>query len=115
MKQNSPCATGSSEPEPTGEDTLEPSRRRLVRRRSLLHVVGAAATTVSATAFLAAASPESERDDRPLTRGDAAILRLAASIELIEADLWQQYNELGGAVDQNDNPNPGNPAYLAAL
>jgi len=29
--------------------------------------------------------------------------------------LWQQYNELGGAVDHNDQPNPGNPAYLAAL
>jgi hypothetical protein len=30
------------------------------------------------------------------TRGDIAILRLLAAAELIEADLWQQYAELGG-------------------
>ena len=31
-----------------------------------------------------------------------------AAAELIEHDLWQQYNELGGV-------NGGNPAYMAAL
>src|ERR1700751_5458584 len=31
-----------------------------------------------------------------LTPGDVAILRLLAAAELIEADLWKQYNELGG-------------------
>jgi hypothetical protein len=31
-----------------------------------------------------------------LTKGDVAILRLLAAAEIIEADLWQQYNELGG-------------------
>src|ERR1700742_1286718 len=31
-----------------------------------------------------------------LTRGDAAILKFLAAAELIEADLWQQYAELGG-------------------
>ena len=36
-----------------------------------------------------------------------ALLRLAAAIELIEADLWQQYNELGGAVDQTTTLTPG--------
>jgi len=54
-------------------------------------------------------------NNKRLSKGDAAILRLAAAIEFIEADLWQQYNELGGQVDHNDNPNPGNPAYIAAL
>ena len=43
-----------------------------------------------------------------LTKGDAAILRFLAAAELIEADLWQQYDELGGV-------NGGNPAYQAAL
>jgi hypothetical protein len=32
----------------------------------------------------------------PLTSGDTAILRFVAAAELIEADLWQQYAELGG-------------------
>ena len=35
-------------------------------------------------------------------------MRFAAAAELIEADLWQQYNELGGVQG-------GNPAYIAAL
>src|ERR1700689_5285056 len=43
-----------------------------------------------------------------LTRGDTAILRFLAAAELIEADLWQQYDEIGGV-------NGGNPAYQAAL
>jgi hypothetical protein len=32
-----------------------------------------------------------------LTKGDVVILRLLAAAELIEADLWEQYAELGGA------------------
>jgi hypothetical protein len=43
-----------------------------------------------------------------VTSGDIAILRFLAAAELIETDLWQQYNELGGV-------NGGNPAYIAAL
>jgi hypothetical protein len=50
-----------------------------------------------------------------LRKGEAALLQLAPAIEQIEADLWQQYNKLGGAVDHNDQPNPGNPTYIAAL
>jgi len=97
--------------------TLERSWGRVVRRRAFLHGLGAAAAgALPATALFATeAGRDRDRDDRPLTRGDVAILRLAAAIELIEADLWQQYNELGGAVDHNDNPNAGNPSYIAAL
>ncbi len=47
-------------------------------------------------------------DESMLTEGDVAILRFLAAAELIESDLWQQYNELGGAAG-------GNPAYMAAL
>lgn len=31
-----------------------------------------------------------------VTRGDAAILRFLAAAEIIESDLWLQYNELSG-------------------
>ena len=34
-----------------------------------------------------------------LTQGDVAILRFLAAAEIIETDLWQQYNELGGIQD----------------
>jgi Ferritin-like domain len=85
---------------------------RVKNRRSFLYGLGAAAATLPAATALA---KDSDSDNKPLNKGDVAILRLAAAIELIEADLWQQYNELGGAVDHNDNPNPGNPSYTAAL
>jgi hypothetical protein len=38
-----------------------------------------------------------------LNRGDVAILRFLAAAELIEADLWQQYAELGGVTDGTQN------------
>ena len=50
-----------------------------------------------------------------LTRGDADILRFLAAAELIEADLWQQYNELGGIQDPEVPGGTGNPAYTAAI
>ena len=52
-----------------------------------------------------------------LTPGDAALLRFAAAAEILESDLWVQYNELGGVQD-NEFPGgggSGNPTYTAAL
>jgi ferritin-like protein len=93
------------------EENLDSSWGRLVRRRKFLQglgTIGVAGAALPATALFA-------EDGKGLTKGDAALLQLALIIEQIEADLWQQYNELGGAVDRNDQPNPGNPAYIAAL
>jgi len=91
---------------PSGE--IAAKWQSVIRRRSFLQGLGIAGAALPAGQLFGA-------DNKKLTRGDAALLRLAAAIELIEADLWQQYNELGGAVDANNNPNPGNPAYIAAL
>jgi hypothetical protein len=41
-----------------------------------------------------------------LSKGDVAILRLLAAAEIIEADLWQQYNELGGIGATNSISQP---------
>jgi hypothetical protein len=90
-------------------DEVQANWQRVVRRRSFLRGVGVAGAAALPTGKLFA------QQDNRLSQGDAALLRLAAAIEFIEADLWQQYNELGGQVDHNDNPNPGNPAYIAAL
>src|SRR5215472_2550403 len=83
---------------------------KVVGRRSFLHGVGGVAA-------VGAAMPAKPlfADSSKLSKGDAALLQFAAAAEFIEADLWQQYNELGGAVDHNDKANPGNPAYVAAL
>ena len=50
-----------------------------------------------------------------LTKGDAAILRFLAALEILEADLWQQYNELGGIQDREVPGGSGNKAYTEAL
>lgn len=51
-----------------------------------------------------------------LTKSDADLLRFAAWAEIVESDLWTQYNELGGATKPNDGaPNVGNPPYKLAL
>jgi Ferritin-like domain len=90
----------------SGEDELEARWRRVVGRRSFLKGVGlAGAAAVPAAALFAS---EASAASREITEGDIAILRLLAAIELIEADLWEQYNELGGV-------NGGNSAYMAAL
>lgn len=50
-----------------------------------------------------------------LTRGDADILRFLAAAEIIETDLWQQYNELAGIQDTEVPGGSGNPAYAEAV
>ena len=51
----------------------------------------------------------------PLTAGDEAILRFLSAAEILETDLWQQYNELGGIPDREVPGGRGNKAYTAAL
>src|ERR1700726_1759184 len=113
-EENSPSAVVSetNSPEASHSSTEENVQRHwqgVVKRRSFLKGLGIAGATLSAGAILgtkssAQATPSSSK----LSQGDAALLRFAAAAELIEADLWQQYNELGGV-------NGGNPAYMAAL
>jgi hypothetical protein len=58
-------------------------------------------------------SPRSARASGGLTTGDAALLRFPAALELLEADFWIQYNELGGIQDSEVPGGTGNPAYTA--
>ena len=50
-----------------------------------------------------------------LSQGDAALLRFPAALELLEADFWIQYNELGGTQDDEVSGGSGNELYTAAL
>lgn len=91
------------------------NRRKFVK--SGLTAAGGAALGAGLLAhsspLLADEGPE-ERNGR-LTRGDAAILRFLAAAEILETDLWQQYNELAGIQDSEVPGGSGNPAYTAAL
>jgi hypothetical protein len=56
-----------------------------------------------------------EAESGHLSRGDAAILRFLAAAEILETDLWQQYNELGGIQDDEVPGGSGSEPYTAAL
>src|SRR5437667_3889566 len=60
-------------------------------------------------------SIQTARASGGLTPGDAALLRFAAAAEILEADCWIQYNELGGIQDPEVPGGTGNPLYTAAL
>jgi hypothetical protein len=77
-------------------------------RRSFLKngMVAAGAATV-ATAMLpsnSAAFAGQNNDHLPITKGDVAILTFLSALEQVEADLWIQYAELGGATNQGLSP-----------
>jgi hypothetical protein len=50
-----------------------------------------------------------------LRAGDAAILRFLAAAELIESDLWVQYNELGGVQDSEVPGGSGSAEYTKRI
>jgi Ferritin-like domain len=68
-------------------------------RRSLLK-----SGALASAAFAAGAAGAFAQSSPSPTRGDIAILRFLAAAELIEADLWQQYAELGGVSSGTQNP-----------
>src|SRR6267378_2348466 len=97
---------------------LEPRNHGNVGRRSFIRGLGiVGATLLPASALLMTESKAEETTNSGrLSKGDADLLRFAAWAEVVESDLWVQYNELGGATTPNDGrPNKGNPAYKLAL
>src|SRR5438128_6695508 len=93
------------------------SRRSFLRKGLAVGGAGAIGAGLLANGLPAFA----EERSGGLTAGDAAILRFLAAIEIIETDLWQQYNELGGIQDhevidgQEVSGGSGSPGYTAAL
>jgi hypothetical protein len=88
------------------------------RRRFLKGGMFAAGATVLRAGLSPGRLLASEgNDDRaPITKGDIAILRFLQALETIEADLWQQYSELGGTQDNEvSGLNGGNVPYSQAL
>src|SRR6201993_3446946 len=109
MKEKHSPSTVVSETNPSEanqsstEDSVQRHWQGVVKRRSFLKGLGIAGATLSASAILGAkGNAETARTTGKLTKGDAALIRFAAAVELIEADLWQQYNEPGGV--QGGNP-----------
>lgn len=87
-------------------------------RRSFLKggVVAAGAATIG-TGLLGsparAFAQERDHSNGKLNKGDAAILRFLQALETIEADLWRQYAELGGAGAKTPGTTGNSPIDLS--
>jgi len=84
-------------PEASGENP-ESQPKPALPRRSFLKGVGVAGVALSAGSLLPAVL-DAQQSSGGITKGDAAILRFLAAAEIIESDLWLQYQELGGVQD----------------
>src|SRR5467141_968253 len=86
----------------------ESSVKHATNRRAFLTtgMVAAGAATMGAALLpgTSAAFGREEDDHAPITKGDIAILTFLSALEQVEADLWIQYAELGGATNQGLSP-----------
>src|SRR5205814_1647647 len=97
---------------------LSPVRRKVPRRTFLCRMgLGAIALAPGAALFSSASNAFGEEDaiESGIRVGDAALLRFPAALEILEADFWIQYNELGGIQDSEVPGGNGIAKYTAAL
>src|SRR5579871_6725119 len=92
--------TASNSPHVAGQDA-RPDTKKDFNRRSFLRNSLAAGAAATAGAMMLDNIPAAlaEESHGHLTRGDAAILRWLAAAEIIESDIWLQYQELAGTQD----------------
>jgi Ferritin-like domain len=120
MRSGSTHAVAVSAPtavenEATIEQRPQPPEGTTSRRSFLLAGAAAGAGAAGSGLLAKGASAFPDMGSGGLTKGDAAVLRFLAALEILETDLWQQYNELGGIQDREVPGGSGNPAYTAAL
>ncbi len=114
---SNPTANDSSKSENRPlKDNLEKRlkrRKNYISRRSFLgKSLAVGAGTIGAGLLTSIRTAEASGG---LTPGDAALLRFPAALELLEADFWIQYNELGGVQDAEVPGGTGNPDYTEAI
>src|SRR6266567_1565282 len=100
------------------EKKVTPRKSAVSRRYFLGKSLAVGAGTIGAGLLANAAPlPRPTPTPRPggLTAGDAALLRFAAAAEILEADFWIQYNELGGVQDDEVPGGTGNKDYTEAI
>ena len=102
MKNGNDHAAGLSEATTTstGEE-VNSHEKAIVNRRSFMShsLVAGAAATVGAGILANSNFAVAQGDSGKLRKGDVAILQFLAAAEIIESDLWLQYQELGGVQD----------------
>ena len=94
----------------------EQSQGLTTRRSLLVRGLAAGAAAIAAGRWFADGSPAfAAGESGSLPAGDAAILRFLSAAEILETDLWQQYNELCGIQDREVPGGSGNKAFTKAL
>jgi len=114
----------------TIEDEHNSEKQGGANRRSFLKkgLVAGAVATAGVGVFAKVPSAFGQNSRGSLTKGDVDILRFLAAAEIIESDLWLQYQELGGVQDDEVSklasrlipgypaqPTGGNPLYTQDL
>jgi hypothetical protein len=104
--------TNDSSKSETLENRVTPRRSYISRRSFLGKTIALGAGTMGGTGLLTGLRAETSGR---ISVGDAALLRFPAALELLEADFWIQYNELGGIQDDEVPGGTGNEDYTEAL
>jgi len=99
--------------EENAEERVKPLKRSLSRRSFLGKSLAVGAGTIGAGWLLTDRTPAYATGT--LIQGDADILRFLSAAEILETDLWQQYNELGGIQDSEVPGGSGSKLYTKAL
>lgn len=89
------------------------SRRSFLRQGLVVGGAGAIGAGLLANGLSLPAF--AEESSSSLNKGDVAILSFLAAAEILETDLWQQYNELGGIQDSEVPGGGGSASYIAKL
>ena len=120
MKNKNVPAAELSETTTTPTEEVKFHEKGIVNRRSFMRhsLVAGAAATVGAGILANSNFAVAQGDSDKLTKGDVAILQFLAATEIIESDLWLQYQELGGVQDDEvatlaSKLIPGYPAKAA--
>ena len=98
--------------------TVSSSRRSFLRTGLVLGGTGVAGAVIGIAGTLGLGNgrqASAQVRSSGITKGDIAILRFLAAAEIIETDLWQQYNELGGVPDSEVPGGKGSAPYIKAL
>src|SRR5512133_429163 len=103
----------SLDQEKGAQEEAKLSNGSISRRSFLGKGLAAGAATIAAGAL--PTSLAFGQTSGKLNKGDVAILRFLSAAEILETDLWQQYNELGGIQDKEVPGGSGSPGYIAAL
>jgi hypothetical protein len=108
------ASTGRAASAHAGDDAAaaQSHEHPMTSRRSFIAGAGLIGAGVLGAGELSAAPAFAKGS---LSPGDAAILRFLSAAEILETDLWQQYNELCGIQDREVRGGSGNKAFTSAL